>query len=599
MGDRLTKIKLDSSLTNSPTSTAQSDALLTTTTTTTTQGYDSSEPTLLNKQAPKSPLDATSDSTAADSSILEHSSPESREQSTSSTLAGAQTSTAGSIYSNFSIAELTEAASAGEANAQFELGKRFYQGIGVPVNYEEAVRWYSESANQGYFKAQHNLAGMYYDGVGVEVDMVKAAELFEKAANQDAALSQYNLSLLYQGGKGVEQNDVKAFSWCLKAAEQGHAEAQYELGVKYQYAQGVHRDPSLEFYWFSQAADQGHAEAQYELGNIYRFGRKEASIDKDLSKALDLFRKAADQHNAQAQCQLGWIYQHGTDSGFDISKDYDKAFHWLQLAADQGDLGGQESLGEMYQKGHGVKQSDQEAAIWNEKAAEQGSKSAQHKLALAYKEGNGVKKDLNRSVYWQMKCSLNDDYGDCIDGTFLDISLSAGLIDFIAQNLIEGKEFKKVTKLKYAQKSFSDNEIFGICALLRKNLEINSFVLNSYNILSNTNLQLIIDALDANTHLTEFIYDEYYVDSKLKEKIAALLARNVAIAELRQYVLDFRLVDTSNFALDPLKIIVDKTIVLYLINGISIEETKKAIDELFAGASYYELEAEKKNKLKQ
>jgi hypothetical protein len=71
----------------------------------------------------------------------------------------------------------------------------------------------------------------------------------------------------------------------------------------------------------------------------------------------------------------------------------------------------------------------------------------------------------------------------------------------------------------------------------------------------------------------------------------------MAIAKLRKYVLDYPLIHTASFALDPLNIIVDKTIVSYMINGVSKEDTKLAIDELLRLASVYELEVEVKNKV--
>jgi hypothetical protein len=197
-----------------------------------------------------------------------------------------------------------------------------------------------------------------------------------------------------------------------------------------------------------------------------------------------------------------------------------------------------------------------------------------------------------------MKCNLNED-GDCIEGRFLDVSVSAGLIDFINQNLSKSKEFKKVTKLRYTQNTFSDDEILGICTLIRKNSSIKSLTLIKRDTLSNVHLQLLIDALDANTYLTEFIIDDYYVDDNLKEKIALLLSRNVAIADLRKYVEKYPLIRTASFPLDLLKILIEKTIVSYMVNGISIEETKNAIDQLLNIASYYEIEAEIKNKIRQ
>ncbi len=89
---------------NSPTSTAQTDAQLTTTTT----ESDSFEPTLSNKDAPKSPLDATTDSTTANSSILEHSAPASRDQYASASQANAPTTISGSTYSTLTTLSVKE-----------------------------------------------------------------------------------------------------------------------------------------------------------------------------------------------------------------------------------------------------------------------------------------------------------------------------------------------------------------------------------------------------------------------------------------------------------------------------------------------------------
>jgi hypothetical protein len=429
---------------------------------------------------------------------------------------------------------------------------------------------------------------MYYRGEGVEKDYVMAAEWYKKAADQGSVLSQYKLSVLYTSGEGVEKNDVIAFSWCLCAAEQGYALAQYESGINYLHGYGVDKSIITAARWFSKAADQQLPEAQFELGDCYLVGID--GFNGDPNKAIDLYLKAANQGYAKAQCQLGYMYTDGTGT----RKDYGQAVYWLRQAADQDDLGGQAALAAMYKNGHGVKQSDEDAMFWFSKSADQGDRHSQEQLSKAYKDGTGVTKDLNRSVYWRMKCNLNED-GDSIRGTFLDISLSAGLIEFIAQNLNEKKEFKQVTKLDYTQNVFSDDEILGVCTLIRKDLKIKSLVLSSYKKLSNSYLELLIEALDANTHLTEFIIRDYFMDNEIKDRIADLLTRNKAIAELRKYVLDFPLVHTASFALDPLLIVVDKTIVSYMINGNSKEETKNAVDNLFTIASNFELEAKVKN----
>jgi TPR repeat protein len=57
---------------------------------------------------------------------------------------------------------------------------------GVPVNYAEAVKWYSKAAEQGHAAAQSNLGLMYVLGIGVPEDYVKAHMWFSiSKANGD------------------------------------------------------------------------------------------------------------------------------------------------------------------------------------------------------------------------------------------------------------------------------------------------------------------------------------------------------------------------------------------------------------------------------
>jgi TPR repeat protein len=78
----------------------------------------------------------------------------------------------------------------GDANAQYELARLYYQGEGVPQNYAEAFDWYRKAADRGNAKAQ------------------------------------YRVGFMYDWGKGVQQDYTQAVSWSHKAADQGYANAQ-------------------------------------------------------------------------------------------------------------------------------------------------------------------------------------------------------------------------------------------------------------------------------------------------------------------------------------------------------------------------------------
>ena len=65
------------------------------------------------------------------------------------------------------VRQLRQAAEAGDARAQFDLGVRYAGGKGVAPDTAEAARWIALAAAQGLVDAQFNLGLMYADGNGV------------------------------------------------------------------------------------------------------------------------------------------------------------------------------------------------------------------------------------------------------------------------------------------------------------------------------------------------------------------------------------------------------------------------------------------------
>jgi len=84
----------------------------------------------------------------------------------------------------------------GDAEAQFNLGQMYREGLEVAQNYKEAVKWYHLSAEQGDARAQCDLGMMYYEGLGVEQDYKEAVKWYRLAAEQGDSDAEYNLDLL-------------------------------------------------------------------------------------------------------------------------------------------------------------------------------------------------------------------------------------------------------------------------------------------------------------------------------------------------------------------------------------------------------------------
>ena len=114
----------------------------------------------------------------------------------------------------------------GNADAQTNIGLMYGDGLGVPQNDKDAVKWYRMAAEQGEKRAQYYLGNMFAEGLGVPQDFKDAAKSYHLAAMQGHVRAQYKLGLLYLKGQGVVQSSESAYAWWSVAASKGHEEAQ-------------------------------------------------------------------------------------------------------------------------------------------------------------------------------------------------------------------------------------------------------------------------------------------------------------------------------------------------------------------------------------
>lgn len=120
------------------------------------------------------------------------------------------------------------AADGGCAMAQYELGRRYELGDGVPQDYAEAARWYHKAAEKGsqYYYAE-KLGEVYKKGLGVEKDYDEAIKWCHKAVVESLGIGKtiMNLAEVYElAGKYQD-----AVTWYSKAAESGIEEASKKL----------------------------------------------------------------------------------------------------------------------------------------------------------------------------------------------------------------------------------------------------------------------------------------------------------------------------------------------------------------------------------
>ncbi len=142
-------------------------------------------------------------------------------------LAAIYTAGYGGVKQNYEKASFwfRKAADQGVANACYNLGVLYHQGLGVNQNIDEAIKWYKEAASLGHPEAQYNLGIAYIEGIGVSYDPQKAADYFEKAASQQIMEAAYNLGLIHENGLLGKLSQEEALLWYKTAADWGSAEA--------------------------------------------------------------------------------------------------------------------------------------------------------------------------------------------------------------------------------------------------------------------------------------------------------------------------------------------------------------------------------------
>jgi TPR repeat protein len=147
-----------------------------------------------------------------------------------------------------------------EAEESYLRGLQCVEGDGAVKDYAAAARFYREAAEAGYAPAQYDLGFLYEKGWGAALDLKDAAVWYRKAA---------------------EQGDAEAVRWYRAATEQDDLEATSNLAMMYLQGRGTPGDLEQAFGLFQKAAEQGYAVAQNNLALMYANGQ---AVARDFSR---------------------------------------------------------------------------------------------------------------------------------------------------------------------------------------------------------------------------------------------------------------------------------------------------------------------------
>jgi TPR repeat protein len=287
-----------------------------------------------------------------------------------------------------------KAALQGFAQAELDLAACYSNGIGVPRDNAQFMKWLLLASKHGNTQAQFLVAGYEWTGNNIPRNLEDAAALFKAVADSGSAIAQADYATCLWSGSGVAVDRDEALSWFRKAADQGEVSAENFLGRAYAAGDGVERDPDQAIYWYRKAAGQGSAPAQFEMGAAYFQG---IGTPEDHAQGLDWFRKSAAGGDTQAAGVLAQIYEMGASG---ISPDPSLAMSWAQKAAAGGDAQGEYVLAVLYNRGQGAAVDREKAFSWYKKSAEQGNANAEFVMGISLLNGLGTARDPAEGVKW-------------------------------------------------------------------------------------------------------------------------------------------------------------------------------------------------------
>lgn len=255
-----------------------------------------------------------------------------------------------------------------------ELGLKYLNGIGVPVNYVAAMNYFKKAAHMENLDAMVNVGKLYQEGLGVVQNNYEALGWYKAAANKGNIEAMYLTAKLYHESNNIPNNKELAIQFYEKAANSGYEDAMFPLACLYdeefsniplnpqKFEKIVQQNddainflsyPIKSFKWFKRAAELGNIEAMFitaqKYENFYKLHNKKN--ERELADALEWYFRAADAgHHQEAMFRLAKIFDTGCYTL--IPRDKDTAWYWYCRAADACHYGAMHKVGSKLQENH-------------------------------------------------------------------------------------------------------------------------------------------------------------------------------------------------------------------------------------------------------
>jgi TPR repeat protein len=290
-----------------------------------------------------------------------------------------------------------DAAEQGSGEACHLLGQLAALGRGVPLDREEALRWFVRAVERGHAPAMGDLLGLRAAGFGQGVDLTGAVERLRQAVANGDPVATYYLALALLDGD--EPDPPRAVELLAAASSAGIAAAASRLGVLYAAGEVVAQDYAEAARWYEISGRAGDNASVYNLAFLHLRG---LAVAHDAERAVGLLSGLADRGFLPAAEALFAQYQ----SGEYLAPDPEKARAWLQRAASLGSTeAARIEARERLERG-GTETDRAAARVLLERAAASGDINAQIELGRFLQFGvDGEKPDMMAAQAWMERAA--------------------------------------------------------------------------------------------------------------------------------------------------------------------------------------------------
>lgn len=314
---------------------------------------------------------------------------------------------------------LEHASNAGQsAEAAYQLGRAFTQGVGLPRDDARGEQWLVRAADR-----QHNLAAYALGLMALtKKDTARAERYLEQAANRGYGAAMLDLAKAYESGD-LPQNFEAAQRWAGRAVAAnvpGAASVQTSVKDRLQRSYAVEAP--------RQPARQPAPQAEYPISDASPYARVMpasaptnspvralSEVDKLRQQVEMLTRRlneigggtgavaASIDSDVVDMAEIRAVEERSLNQlGMDAHArgEFKEAYRYFTRAVRKDDADAMNNLGMLMLQGQGVEKDVDKAIAMFRRAAELGHATAAHNIGYIYENAIGVREDRARSRVW-------------------------------------------------------------------------------------------------------------------------------------------------------------------------------------------------------